>query len=311
MKYVLTLFKNRFDTATTNTFAFDDFEDFERILYDLHALSTTKKKAPLISSATYGPTDRRANRNVVKWAGWCAMDVDSFIVDCTDDLNALQDALYRICGEYTFVCYSTASSTLAHPKFRLVFPLTKDIEAKKIKHFWYALNKQVKDIGDAQTKDLSRMFYIPGQYPDAFNFIYTNHGKPVNPDGLMRKWEYREPSGNSFLDRLPEEMKEQIIAYRKEQMTNTDIVWTSYRDCPFFPKKLASEYRAISGTGWYHKMYQIMIATAGNAIAKEYPITAREITAMCKQLDAETGNWYEDRPLELEATGAIEYVYRN
>jgi hypothetical protein len=32
---------------------------------------------------------------------------------------------------------------------------------------------------------------------------------------------------------------------------------------------------------------------------------------MCKELDAETGNWYEDRPLELEANGAIEYVYRN
>jgi hypothetical protein len=94
-------------------------------------------------------------------------------------------------------------------------------------------------------------------------------------------------------------------------MENTNYTWTSYRDCPFFPKTLAIEYKSISETGWYHKMYQIMVATAGSAIKKGYPITAREIAELCRQLDIDTGNWYTSRPLEVEADRAVEYAYRN
>ena len=111
--------------------------------------------------------------------------------------------------------------------------------------------------------------------------------------------------------RIKEAGKKEGRKERKEQVTNKSIVWNSYRDCPFFPKKLAQEYMAISSGGWYHKMYQIMIAIAGNAIKREYPITAKEIALLCKEFDQETGNWYENRPLELEADGAIEYVYKN
>jgi hypothetical protein len=58
-------------------------------------------------------------------------------------------------------------------------------------------------------------------------------------------------------------------------------------------------------------MYQIMVAIAGNAIKKEYPITADEIASLCRELDMETGNWYKSRPLDKEADRALEYVYRN
>jgi hypothetical protein len=58
-------------------------------------------------------------------------------------------------------------------------------------------------------------------------------------------------------------------------------------------------------------MYQIMIAIAGNAIAKGYPISAIQIAQMCGELDLETGNWYENRPLNKEADRALEYIYRN
>jgi len=116
---------------------------------------------------------------------------------------------------------------------------------------------------------------------------------------------------NNFFDRLPDELQRQILEHRKSKLENTNINWTSYRDCPFFPRKLEAEYRAISNTGWYHKMYQIMVAIAGNAIKKQYPITAQEISKLCRELDMETGNWYENRPLDKEADRALEYVYRN
>jgi hypothetical protein len=58
-------------------------------------------------------------------------------------------------------------------------------------------------------------------------------------------------------------------------------------------------------------MYQIMVATAGNATSKQYPITAAEIASLCRELDLENGNWYENRPIEKEADRALEYVYKS
>ncbi len=58
-------------------------------------------------------------------------------------------------------------------------------------------------------------------------------------------------------------------------------------------------------------MYQIMVALAGNAVRNKYPITSAEISQLCRELDLDTGNWYENRPLDKEADRALEYVYRN
>ena len=58
-------------------------------------------------------------------------------------------------------------------------------------------------------------------------------------------------------------------------------------------------------------MYQIMISIAGSAIKYKYPITATEISILCRQIDLETGGWYKNRPIEKEAQRAIDYVLSN
>ena len=58
-------------------------------------------------------------------------------------------------------------------------------------------------------------------------------------------------------------------------------------------------------------MYAIMIAIAGRAYDKGYPITAQQIADLCKEFDTDTGNWYNNRPLTVEADRALEYVYRS
>ena len=249
----------------------------------------------------------RSNKSVEVWGGWACLDVDDFV--CSSE--HLEQTLYEKFGEYYYICYSTASSTIEQPKFRLVFPLTKEVVSKDLPHFWFAMNKEFDELGDEQTKDLSRMYYVPAQYPNAYNFIFTNDGVKIDPDMLRDKHSYVESTGNTFLDRLPPAMQEAVIQHRKNSLDNTDYSWTSYRDCPFFPKRLEQEYRSITGTGWYHKMYQIMVAVAGNAISKGYPISANQIATLCSELDRETGNWYENRPLDKEADRALEYIYRN
>ena len=100
------------------------------------------------------------------------------------------------------------------------------------------------------------------------------------------------------------------MEHRKGQLTNTDITWTGYKDCPFVNKKKVEEYKGLT-EGWYYAMYQLMVSIAGNAINKGYPITAKEIEFLIRDLDSETGNWYLKRPINKEAERAIEFVFRN
>lgn len=305
----LTIFKNIFDNKTNKRMDFPDFPAFEKFLYKLSEENLgSKKDAVLMSPAVYTPDTTRKNDNVIEWASWCCVDVDEYISE-----GDLRDDLVQRFGSHYFVCYSTASSTTAHPKFRVVFPLTTSVERDKIKHFWYALNTELGDLADKQTKDLSRMYYIPAKYALADNFIFSHRdGNYINPNQLMEKHAYAQKSNlNNFFDRLPDELQKQIIEHRKQKLDQTDVQWTSYRDCPFFPRQLESEYRSINNTGWYHKMFQIMVATAGNAIKRKYPITAAEISQLCRELDNETGGWYANRPMDKEADRALEYVYKN
>lgn len=298
----LTLYKSIFDNKTNKRMNFDSFLEFEELLYTLSKKPLENKKAAqLITPATYLPNTTRANDNVVAWSGWAAVDVD---VDAEEILKGLTK-------DYYYVCYSTASSTVENPKFRLVFPLGQDVPKNKIKHFWYALNKELNDIGDPQTKDLSRMYYIPATYKDANNFIFTNKGSVMNPFDIMSKHTYVEKVGSSFMDSLPPALRDQIMSHRKTMMDNTSIAWNNYKDCPFVNRKMVGEYSLITETGWYSKMYAIMVSIAGNALRKKYPISASEITTLMREIDNDTGNWYKNRPINKEADRAIEYAYAN
>ena len=317
MEYSLTLFKNIYDNKTHKRMDFPTWDLFESLLYGLSQKPGRKgidydrngTSSPLISPATYTPDSTRANKNVINWSGWAAIDVD----DHNLDNRNLEQQLAQRYGNYYYICYSTASSRKDNPKFRLVFKLSEPIVNRQIKHFWYALNTEFDNLGDRQTKDMSRMYYVPAQYPNAYNFIFTNKGFAITPEILMNKHQFVEKEDNdSFFDRLPKAMQEQVLQYMEDKIWDEKVnfEWTSYRDCPFFPKKLASEYMAIGETGWYHKMYQIMVATASNAIRKKYPIEADEIAELCKQFDNDNGQWYKNRNFDTEADRAIEYVYR-
>ena len=153
----LTVFKSIFDNKTDTRVDFDSFDKFEKSLYHLSTLKGykakrgefTNKASPLISPATYKLDTTRANTNVIEWAGWAALDVDNHQFN-----GDLESELARLYPNTYFICYSTASSTRDHPKFRLVFPLTRAVGSEEIRHFWFALNREFGMVGDTQTKDL-------------------------------------------------------------------------------------------------------------------------------------------------------------
>lgn len=306
--YALTIFKNLYDNKTDKRMDFDTWHKFEGLLYQLSQRPLADKKdAELISPAVFEVGTTRANANVTEWASWAAVDVDEHVFE-----GDLESELRSKYGDMYYVCYSTASSTPEHPKFRLVFPLKSSVPQDQIKSFWYALQSHLGEIGDKQTKDLSRMYFTPATYAGANNFIFTNTASFVDPIELMVKYPYEGPKmGATFLDRLPLDWADKIINTRRSQLDNTNVYWSSYHNCPYWPKKLAAEYIMISDGGWYRKMYAIMLAIAGNAIKNKYPITANEIAQLVSEFDRETGNWYENRPLLVEADRAIEYIYKS
>ena len=302
MAISLTIFDSIYDNTTIKRMDYESFEEFESVLYRLSESTKypTKSEAPLISPAIYLPDTTRANDNVVAWGGFGILDIDNF----NGDIKDIESKYER----FKYICYSTASSTIHEPRFRLVFPLTTNVNKEDIKHFWFALNKEIGGIADAQTKDLSRMYYIPAQYKNSFNFIFTHDGDIMNPNELMSTHKYILPQ-ESFYERLPKAIQEGLRKHRESSLNNKNYSWTGYKDCPFINNKQIEEYKVLND-GWYYKLYQIMVSVAGNAVSKGYPITAKEIEFIIRDLDADTGNWYLKRPIDKEAERAIEFVFR-
>jgi len=311
----LTIFENLYDNKTDKQLQLSDFAEFEHLLYKMSEIPRKgKRDSQLISPACYKEgTNRRCNENVSHWSSWAAMDVDDH--DFTSE--NLENELVNRFGHYNYICYSTASSQRSLPKFRMVFPLSKNIGGSRIRHFWYALNRELGEIGDPQTKDLSRMYYIPASYDGAYNFIFSNRGgSDINPISLMSKHEYIETrsTAKNFLDRLPEEMQRQILEHRKNSMERkSNVRWTGYRDCPFVNPHLINDYKAIAhidNSGRYAMIYKIMVSIASNAIRDGYAITSDEIVGLIRELDMETSQRYTKRPLNVEADRALEFAYR-
>ena len=313
MNYSLTVFDSIFDNKTDKKVTVKSWEAFETLMFSLAKLpgykakkGEKKKSSSLISPAVYTDGATRANANVIGWGGWAALDVDEY--DCTFD-----EAL-KVYSQYKHICYSTASSRPDQKKFRILFQLNKTVPSDKIRHFWYALNKHFASMGDEQTKDLSRMYYVPAQYPEADNFIFVRSGEVMDPDTIMKLYPFVEKQSLSLIDRFPENIKKEILKHRQEQSNNnTGIRWNSYLDCPFVNRKLITEYRSISsidGSGRYRMIYKIMSSIACNAVKKRYPITPLQIADMVKELDRDTSRIYQKRPLHTEAERAIEYAYK-
>ena len=315
MSLTFTIFKNIFDTDTDKIVELDNFKAFEKLLYDLSKLKAEKPEkgkplpkhaAKLISPAVYKKGKSRANDNVLRWDFAC-LDVDDYEGTFEEIVNHL--------GEHYYVCYSTASSRKEKPKFRLVFPLTESVRAEDIKHFWYALNKEVLGIADAQTKDMARMFYVPGNYPEAFNFFFKHPGEVIDPKAMMEKHPYdKSQDGDDFFARLPEDMQKLVLEHRKSKTTKkSNVLWTGYKDCKYVSNKMVDDYKEVyvADTGKYAGMYKFMVSVGFAAVRDGYDLDKVELAGLARSLDRDYGNNYENRPLEKEADRALEFVYRN
>lgn len=314
-----TLFSSKYDNKTDKYMTKRNWTKFCCFLEELSKLSYTKQNAPLISPAIYKEDSTRSNSNVVAWGGWCALDIDSHPFRNKKEIEEYMDENHK---DRAYCCYSTASSSTEKPKFRLIFPTDGWVKGQeKLQRFWYALNKEFAGFGDEQTKDLSRMYYIPAKYQESTNnFIWWQEGNPIIPSILIDKHDvdfvFNSASNGSFLDMLPEKMKNQVVKYREQQLKSNGkyYSWTSYRNCPFVKKENVVEYRSIATSGRdgrYRAFYQLMVSIAASAINRQYPITSKEIVDLVLDIDSDIDGYYRNRKVDVEAERALAFVYKN
>lgn len=133
-------------------------------LLSFHEENPVKAAGALWSPVEYDQGTTRGNRNV--------RFVEALVVDM--DGEAFDHA--RLDGLEWFA-YSTYSHRLDDPHYHLVLPLAEKVPASLWRAVWAELHDRIGLVGDPQTKDPARIFYLPQHAPDQPFEFHEGHGE--------------------------------------------------------------------------------------------------------------------------------------
>lgn len=143
----------------------------------------------------WSPADiegERSNANVT------AVTLGVFDLDHLSDEKLANVA--AIIEPYTYVIHSTHSHRPGDNCLRLVIPLSRPVPAKQWKKFLATFVGLTKLPVDAQTKDLSRLYFRPTIPKGVEPLVETNEGKPIDVDDILN---HVIPSSPSVVDATP------------------------------------------------------------------------------------------------------------
>jgi putative DNA primase/helicase len=132
-------------------------------LLSFHEENPVKSAGALWSPVEYDQGTTRGNRNV--------RFVEALVVDM--DGEAFDHA--RLDGLEWFA-YSTYSHSDSEPHYHLILPLAHKVPASLWRVVWAELHQRVGLVGDPQTKDVARIFYLPQHAPDSSFEFHEGHG---------------------------------------------------------------------------------------------------------------------------------------
>lgn len=107
------------------------------------------------------------------------------VADIDDGISL--DELRPAISQYTWIATSSFSHTNDHPKFRLVFPLTRDVYTAEWKVFVAGFHSLLGNHVDPSTKDPARFFFLPS-CPEEFKddvFYEVNEGEWMDPESCL------------------------------------------------------------------------------------------------------------------------------
>ena len=133
-------------------------------LLSFHEENPDKQTGALWSPIEYNQGTTRGNRNV-RYIEALVVDMDGEAFD-----NARLDGL-------EWFAYSTYSHRLDDPHYHLVLPLAHKVPASLWRVVWQELHDRVGLVGDPQTKDVARIFFLPQHCPGASFEFHEGHGE--------------------------------------------------------------------------------------------------------------------------------------
>ncbi len=136
----------------------------------------------------------RANANVQSLSA-ALLDID----DGTPYQN-----IQSLIQQYEHLAYSTYNHTSEHPKYRLLFPLSRDVSPGEWPAIWHAMNKLIGEHADPACKDVSHFYYLPShpaaRAGDAFS--NRNNGEWIDPDRLLPMHLAISPDTKQMMDSI-------------------------------------------------------------------------------------------------------------
>jgi len=138
------------------------WDDLKELLA-FHEENPVKQAGSLWSPVEYDAGTTRGNRNV-RFVEALVVDMDSEAFD-----NARLDGL-------EWFAYSTYSHRLDDPHYHLVLPLAEKVPASLWRVVWAELHDRIGLVGDPQTKDPARIFYLPQHAPNQPFEFHEGHG---------------------------------------------------------------------------------------------------------------------------------------
>ena len=140
-----------------------------RELLSYHEENPSKTDGALWSPVEYYPDTTRGNRNV--------RFIEALVVDM--DGESFREA--RLDGLEWFA-YSTYSHRDDDPHYHLVLPLAERVPAGLWRAVWEGLHQRLNLVGDPQTKDPARLFYLPQHAPDQTFEFHEGRGALLDTD---------------------------------------------------------------------------------------------------------------------------------
>ena len=140
-----------------------------RELLSYHEENASKTDGALWSPVEYYPDTTRGNRNV--------RFIEALVVDM--DGESFREA--RLDGLEWFA-YSTYSHRDDDPHYHLVLPLAERVPASLWRAVWQGLHERLNLVGDPQTKDPARLFYLPQHAPGETFEFHEGRGALLDTD---------------------------------------------------------------------------------------------------------------------------------
>lgn len=130
----------------------------------------------------------RSKENVVA-AHAIALDIDSI------SEPELLESMGRL-GQFEYVVYTThrhgSTSARGKPRVRVVLPFLEPVTPEVYPEVWEGLNRLVGGINDPQTKDISRLHFLPSTFDPEVAEAMHHPGKWLAPDDLPTPERTRE-----------------------------------------------------------------------------------------------------------------------